>query len=69
MNNSSFDTADFSSLKESEQKQSKIVETYEMIQNYASRLEKEAEDKGKLAQQLRVKCTEMEKQFCATEGE
>jgi hypothetical protein len=68
MNNSSFHAA-FSSLKESELKQCKIVETYEMIQNYASRLEKEAEDKGKLAQQLHVKCTEIEKQFCASEGE
>lgn len=56
-------------MKESEQKQSKIVEQYEIIHNYASRMQKEAEDKWKLAQQLHVKCAEMEKSLCVSEGE
>ena len=45
-----------------------MVETCEMIQIFAGRIQKEAEGKWKMAQESRNNRSELEKKLCAAEG-
>ena len=56
------------SLKAFEAKQCKMVETCEMIQIYAGRIQKEAEGKWKMVQETGANRSELEKKLCTAEG-
>ena len=56
------------SLKSLEHKQIKVIETCEMIQIYAGRIQKEAEGKWKKALESRCDRAELEKKLCVAEG-
>ncbi|KAI9554461.1 hypothetical protein GHT06_019734 [Daphnia sinensis] len=56
-------------LQALENKQLKLIETCEMIQVYASRIQKEAEGKWKIARESRANQNELEKKLCATEAQ
>jgi hypothetical protein len=58
----------FRSLRALENKQFKVIETCEMIQIFAGRVQKEAEGKWKMAQETRCNRAELEKKLCAAEG-
>lgn len=72
LNNSRFKrkllSSTFRSLKSLENKQCKIIETCEMVQIFAGRIQKEAEGKWKKAQESRCDRSELEKKLCAAEG-
>lgn len=51
-----------------ENKQFKIVETCEMVQIQAGRIQKEADGKWKTALESRSNRMELEKKLCAAEG-
>ncbi|XP_045030084.1 centrosomal protein of 63 kDa [Daphnia magna] len=56
-------------LQAFETKQLKLIETCEMIQIYASRIQKEAEGKWKIAQESRANQNVLEKKLCVTEAQ
>nr|CAH0100292.1 unnamed protein product [Daphnia galeata] len=57
------------SLKSLEHKQIKVIETCEMIQIYAGRIQKEAEGKWKKALESRCDRAELEKKLCVAEAQ
>ncbi|XP_046451625.1 structural maintenance of chromosomes protein 4-like [Daphnia pulex] len=57
------------SLRALENKQFKVIETCEMIQIFAGRVQKEAEGKWKMAQETRCNRAELEKKLCAAEAQ